>query len=52
MEIGNNVADTNNLVNPSAHLTSASDGYDSLADASTCLTSPSSKVNVNISNII
>ena len=52
MVIGKNVADTNNLVNPSAPLSSTSDGYDSLVDASTCLTSPSTKVNVNISNII
>ena len=52
MEIGNNIADINNLVNPSTRLTSAGDGYDSLVDASTCLTSTSTKVNENISNII
>ena len=51
-ETDNNVADINNLVNPSAHLTSASDAYDNLVEASTCLTSTSTKVNVNISNII
>ena len=51
-ETDNNVADINNLVNPSAHLTTASDAYDDLAEASTCLTSTITKVNVNISNII
>ena len=51
-ETDNNVADINNLVNPSARLTTASDAYDHLAEASTCLTSTITKVNVNISNII
>ena len=51
-ETGNNVADINNLVNPSARLTSTSDAYDNLVDASTCLNSTSTTVNVNISNII
>ena len=52
LETGNNVADINNLVNPSAHLASTTDAYDNLVDASTCLNSTSTKVNVNISNII
>ena len=51
-ETGNNVADINNLVNPSARLTSTSYAYDNSVDASTCLTSASAKVNVNISNVI
>ena len=51
-EIDNNVADINNLVNPSARLTRASDVCDNLVDASTCLTSTNTKVNVNISSII
>ena len=52
IETGNSVADTNNLVNPGARLTSTSDAYDNLVDANTCLNSTSTKVNVNISNII
>ena len=51
-ETGNNVPDINNLVNPSARLISVSDAYDNLVDASTCLNSASTKVNVNISNVI
>ena len=51
-ETGKNVADINNLVNPSARLTSTSYAYDNSVDASTCLTSASTKVNVNISNVI
>ena len=47
-ETGNNVADINNLVNPSARLTSTSDAYDNLVDASTCLNSASTKVNVKL----
>ena len=46
------VADINILVNPCARLTSTSDPYDNLVDASTCLNSTSTKVNVKISNII
>ena len=52
LKLVNSVADTNNLVNPSARLTSTSDAYDNLVDANTCLNSTSTKVNVNISNII
>ena len=51
-ETGKNVTDINNLVNPSARLTSTSYAYDNPVDASTCLTSASTKVNVNISNVI
>ena len=47
-ETGNNVTDINNLVNPSARLTSTSDAYDNLVDASTCLNSTSTKVNVKL----
>ena len=43
-ETGKNVADINNLVNPSARLTSTSYAYDNSVDASTCLTSASTKV--------
>ena len=46
------VADISILVNPCARLTSTSDPYDNLVDASTCLNSTSTKVNVKISNII
>ena len=52
LKLVNSVADTNNLVNPSAPLTSTSDAYDNLVDANACLNSTSTKVNVNISNII
>ena len=51
-ETGNNVADINNLVNSSARLISTSDAYGNLVHASTCLNSASTKVNVNISNVI
>ena len=56
-DTGNDVAlhdvtDINILVNPCARLTSTSDPYDNLVDASKCLNSTSTKVNVNISNII
>ena len=52
IETCNSMADTNNLVNPSARLTSTNDAYDSLVDANISLNSTSTKVNVNISNII
>ena len=54
LETGNNVADINNLVNPSAHLTSTSNPNDNLmpVDASLYLNSSSAKVNVTVDNVI
>ena len=49
---GCSVVGINNLVKPSARLTTASDAYNNLIYSSTCLTSTSTKENENISNII